>query len=244
MKFKLLTKGLAGIIFSSCFFVSNASASLITIGSLSGQDDGSTVITDTLNNREWLRWDVVDNLQYQETLNAIGTGGAYEGWSIATTIDMVMFSNALLASPLDFNDCQNIAGPSLRVCGTYDISNFHAMMGENYAYDSRFSFAFYLNEDEANDGKVVGHSRFDSNGFYLLDPQQYTIPESDLRHESEWGSNIALGLQSPSDVNVGFQLYRNLPSNQNPSASVPEPSTLAIFALSVFGLASRRFIKK
>ena len=62
-----------------------AQASTITVGSLTSADDGSTeVIVDTLNNREWLRWDVLADLTYAETLAATSSGGAYADFIIAT----------------------------------------------------------------------------------------------------------------------------------------------------------------
>jgi len=51
-----------------------ASATPITIGSLSSNDDGSTeVITDSLNGLEWLRRDVLADLTYSQTLAAISS---------------------------------------------------------------------------------------------------------------------------------------------------------------------------
>ena len=51
-------------------------ASPVTVGSLSSDDDGSTqIITDTYNNFEWLRWDVLADLNYTQTLAAIGSSG-------------------------------------------------------------------------------------------------------------------------------------------------------------------------
>ena len=68
----------------------------ITHGALTSNDDGSTeIIADSLNNYEWLRWDVLDTLTYAETLVAISTGGAYEGWQIAHNAEAQLFVDAL-----------------------------------------------------------------------------------------------------------------------------------------------------
>lgn len=73
-----------------------ASATPITVGALSSNDDGSTeIILDTLNDLEWLRWNVLSSLTYAQTLTAIGTGGSHEGWQIAHNAEAQLFINAL-----------------------------------------------------------------------------------------------------------------------------------------------------
>jgi hypothetical protein len=68
-----------------------------SFGALSSDNDGSTqVITDSLNNYEWLRWDVLSGLSYEETVAATSSGGQYEGWQFARSEQAQMFTNALL----------------------------------------------------------------------------------------------------------------------------------------------------
>jgi len=44
-------------------------AAIITIGSLSTETDGSSeIINGSLNNREWLRWDILAKLNYAQTV--------------------------------------------------------------------------------------------------------------------------------------------------------------------------------
>ena len=59
MKFRYLKEIFTGLILLSGSLATVANAGIITIGALSGNDDGTTVISDTLNNREWLRWDKI-----------------------------------------------------------------------------------------------------------------------------------------------------------------------------------------
>ena len=71
-------------------------ATPITVGALSSNDDGSTeVITDSLNNLEWLRFDVLADLTYAQTLAAIGAGGSHEGWQIAHNAEAAALEAAL-----------------------------------------------------------------------------------------------------------------------------------------------------
>ena len=92
MIIKMLKVALVGLILSVSGFTN---AGLITIGSLSSNDDGSTqIINDSLNEREWLRWDVLADLNYTQALAAT-TSGAYSDWTIATENDAIMFMTAL-----------------------------------------------------------------------------------------------------------------------------------------------------
>jgi hypothetical protein len=73
----------------------NGNAAIITRGYLTTNDDGSTnIITDSLNNVEYLRLDVLADLNYAQTLTVLATqdGG---GWSIANASDAIKFTNAL-----------------------------------------------------------------------------------------------------------------------------------------------------
>ena len=73
----------------------NTNAAAITHGALTTNDGGSNIITDTLNNYEWLRFDILAPLTYAEAVSVLGTqdGG---GWSIANTEHAIMFIDALL----------------------------------------------------------------------------------------------------------------------------------------------------
>ena len=91
---KQLKMIIAGLLFLSPLM---ANADPISIGALSSNDDGSTeVITDSLYDREWLRWDVVNGLTYAELQEAFDVGGAYEGWRIAGLDEMFDFFKGLV----------------------------------------------------------------------------------------------------------------------------------------------------
>jgi hypothetical protein len=70
---------------------------LITIGALTSNDDGSTsVISDTLNNLDWLRWDELADLTYAETLFQTSLVGHYLDWTIAGEKKLICFSTHYL----------------------------------------------------------------------------------------------------------------------------------------------------
>ena len=74
----------------------NVSAALVTHGYLSTNNDGSSnIITDSLNNVEYLRFDVLADLTYAQTLAVLDTqdGG---GWSIAGSADALSLATAVL----------------------------------------------------------------------------------------------------------------------------------------------------
>ena len=75
-----------------------AQASPVSFGALSSDDDGRTdIITDALNNLEWLRWDQDADLTYDQTRDLITTGArAGEGWAIADLGKAQAFTDALL----------------------------------------------------------------------------------------------------------------------------------------------------
>ena len=72
-----------------------ANAAVITHGNLT-TDDTTDYITDTSSGRTYKRFDTFD-LTYADTLAAVGTGGQYEGWSIATSTIADDFYGAALS---------------------------------------------------------------------------------------------------------------------------------------------------
>ena len=135
----MISKSIIGAM-GTCLAVSsfNVGAAIITHGSLTTNDDGSTnIITDTLNNNfEWLRFDVLAPLTYAETLATLGTqdGG---GWGIAGFTQATMFANALLS------DTTNLCTETVSTCG--NVSNWSdGDLGANF--DASADYAFYLTD--------------------------------------------------------------------------------------------------
>ena len=88
MNFKSSSLAVATCAFSVC-----VNAATVTQGFLSS-DDTTNIITDSLNNVEYLRLNVLADLNYAETLNILNTqdGG---GWSIASSSVAVDFATSL-----------------------------------------------------------------------------------------------------------------------------------------------------
>ncbi|NUQ61377.1 MAG: hypothetical protein HUU20_02745, partial [Pirellulales bacterium] len=69
------------------------------IGSMSRDVvSNSPYIIDSLNNREWLGWDVTKGLTYAQTVAATQAGGMFAGFSIARNNDAQLFVDALIGA--------------------------------------------------------------------------------------------------------------------------------------------------
>ena len=137
------------------FLGSTANAQVVTFGSLSSIDDGvNEIITDSLNDYEWLRWDELAHLNYEETRLAIGSGGAYEGWSIATHVEAQLFTDALLSGLT--NDCTATGYDICNNSAAVD-SDLETLTGENYAVVDGLSYAWFLNDAQngTNDAGLI-----------------------------------------------------------------------------------------
>ena len=138
-----------------------AQAAPVSFGSLSSNDDGSTeIISDALNNLEWLRWDVEADLTYQETVDLISTGArAGEGWAIADADKARAFTDALFGT----NPCSNATG--FANCGSGFATDFAGkLLGENYTTTS--NLAWFLNGPAEASGANVGYVQTLSGAFF------------------------------------------------------------------------------
>jgi hypothetical protein len=226
MKNKVNTKMLKAAFAGLILFVSGfANAGVITIGGLTLENVGDNYVTDHVNNVDYLRWDLVKNFKYNELLTALQPGNTYFGWKIASNGEANDFVNALLDGS---SSCDSIVENLFQFCTfPFSYTNFAELMGGFEDEDAPLNAAFFLSDngmlDEVGavivsgyrDGYVGKYNEFDS------------IANSDSF--SPGGSE--------SDTPYGFLLYRD-------AAEVHEPSTLAILALAMIGLASRRFKKQ
>lgn len=218
MKFKSINRLLIGLVLSLSCLVSSAQAGLITIGALTSNNDGSTtVINDTLNNLEWMRWNESANFNYAEALLQNTSG-----WTIAGANQVNLFLDAL------YNGISHGCSDNLEdflFCadsGSFSSEEYTALLGDSSTRGTSSIDAAWFYDDEITDGEA---------GFLNLSSgtsnQKYNTYGSIAKTEEH---------RLLSNETVGWLMYR--------TTSVPEPTTLAIFALGIIALASRRFKKQ
>ena len=218
MNINMIRKKLAGLLI--LLVSGTANAGLITIGGLTLENAGDSYVTDHVNNVDYLRWDQVKHLSFSELTTSLQTGNAYDGWEIASLGQANDFVNALLDGT---SGCNSSIG--FDVCSTsYTYTDFITLMGSSYDRNLSYTYAWFLSDNKF--GSEVGY--IEANVVRLSKSNEWSsFATSDTF--SSTGTNSALP--------IGFMLYRE-------HAEVPEPSTLAIFALGMIGLASRRFKKQ
>jgi len=207
---------------------STLNATPISIGSLTSNDDGSTeVITDSLNGLEWLRWDVLEDLTYEQTKTIISSGGAYQDWEIATDIEAQLFINALVGIP---NPCTitNNSG-----CGFDEYENgldqtYGRLVGDNYWLDSEYIFngaaigynyAWFESTSTTTD---VGH-------IYTVDYTEFNKPYKIVLKNNNGFSYERSDINSSSGTEPEHPISWLLFRDPAKIATIPEPSSLLLF---------------
>ena len=195
----------------------------ITVGAMARQD-GSTVIEDSLNNRQWLGWDVTRGLNYTQTLAATQAGGAFAGFRVAHSADAVLFVNGMLGLP---NGC---ATGLSALCVQTENRDFERLVGESfYDYRSRFS----ANYDYDYVWFLAGDGSTTTAGGIEIFTQDAGADRVTINHRL----NSIAGVDANLDRGVsptGWLLYRDTP------ASVPEPGSLALAGLALLAACTAR----
>jgi len=216
MKLKFLNITLMVVMLSASGLLNSANASIITHGNLTTDTD-SNVIIDTQTGRQYLRFDEFD-LTYAETLGATSTGGIYEEWNIATVSISDDFIQALFPTNLNNPCITDDVTPIGTECGI--ISNWvDDSLG--FSFNENWDYFAYLNNSLGLNN--IGLVQLVDNGV--------------VRDHEQWGSSTTLDEVNSLGDPVHLLLYKD-------GTEVPEPSTLAICALGVVGLALRRFNKQ
>jgi hypothetical protein len=223
MKYKLLNKVVITSVFIFSCVINSASAGLITIGALSSNDVNSTeVITDSLNNLEWLRWDQLKDKTHSELLVETAATGAYSGWNIAGVKQANWFLSALYNDASLGNCSINEGHQYCALNGSFTSKDYTSLLGDSFEVGKSSADAVWFYDDTLSDGKA---------GYLLLESGSLS------QKFNEFGTIAATEVDSlfTGDNSTGWLMYR--------STAVPEPRTLAIFALGVLGLSFRRFKK-
>ncbi|MBA6390262.1 PEP-CTERM sorting domain-containing protein [Colwellia sp. BRX10-3] len=218
MKFKYINRLVIGSVLSLSCLVSPAQAGLITIGALTSNNDGSTsVITDTLNNLEWMRWNESANFNYAEALLQNTSG-----WTIAGANQANLFLDALYNGIS--HGCSDNIDDSLFCAdsGSFSSEEYTALLGDSSTRGTSSIDAAWFYDDEITDGKA-GYLKLGSGTSNEKFNTYGTIAKTEVD-------------RLLSNETIGWLMYR--------TTTVPEPTTLTIFALGIIALASRRFKKQ
>jgi hypothetical protein len=224
---------------------------LIITLALTSTFSNAGLITDTNNNSfideatgiEWMDFGVNNQYTYNEVVSLLGEGLQFSGWRLPTEREALdLWYNAFQDFPSSFYT-------NYRRDGLYNDTYLHGgTLNSRYTYDGDPKPYFSPWDEE-----------FDAMGF-----------NSVWRAGTEQQQKISQGLFLNSEGNIATLKYTNIThANENDWVSsygatgqqnmlkgridtsysamlmkVPEPSTLAIFALGVMGLVSRRLKTK
>jgi len=194
------------------FSATAAAAATITHGTLSS-NDATNIITDTATGRQYTQFDAFNlSVADTEALIATGSGSAYEGWSVATSVEADEFIAAALgvaSTPCD--------GNVTTICGT--LSGWtDGDFGDSYitSYDY---FGFY----NTHAGHPIGLVEILYTGRVYSFDSWSSIPSLD-----------SYGIADPN-LSINLLLYQNV-------ADVPVPAAglLLLSALGGIGVLRRR----
>lgn len=209
-------------------YIKNATIALImTISSFVGVAN-ATLITD-LTERDWmvpgdkaLTYDRSTGLEWLDITETLGNSileteaeSFFGDFRWATNVDIEnLFDSVIVGSGLRGNNDSAAHDAALR---------FHELFGEWDTTTSIQTQALSRGSVSTTGGYGLGFVRSDAAGNATV---------GDPLHNCCWN-------EAQSSIAIGAWLVRM--SNTPTILPVPEPSTIAIFALGMFGLASRRF---
>lgn len=213
-------------------FSMTASAGLINTTENSFIDENSSL--------EWMDFGVNNTDTYDFVSSQLGAGQAYEGWRLAT-IDEVynMYSNTFLGLAADNVNFLDSVGRSTVIDGRnesvsvldsiFEIMGYNTQRRQGTPFEIRYASGLFQGDEGLSLFKthdVVGsfEKRFAGDQVSFYDHADFDY------------------LSNNSNLEYSTMLVKNI--NSEATTSVPEPSTLAIFTLGIFGLASRKFTKK
>ncbi|WP_259366457.1 MULTISPECIES: PEP-CTERM sorting domain-containing protein [unclassified Colwellia] len=217
MKFKVLRTAITGLIFSVSCFLNIANAGLITKDYVALNDGLITI--DTTSNQEWLDVSIFVGMNLQLLSGTNQWSDA--GFRLASTVEIFnLYKNAGILYINDYNNIYDLGdSSSANAASQLASQRLYNMLGGSPANFGGRSDIHGLQSDADNDGNAY-LARLQTSGRAAINTNGDSWGVTYTRHEA-----------------VGAFFVRDI-------TDVPEPSTLAIFALGMIGLASRRFKKQ
>jgi hypothetical protein len=208
-----------------------ATAAFVVILSLQITPVSAALITDTatIGNKDWAHVNLFSNLSWNQLntqcpAGVCGSSSTLNGW------DMDGWSWASIDEIKTL--FQTITGQISGITGTYYLAEVGSSWGSQYAnlfggidYGNGIITVGGLGSTQRNAGNAI---------FSSLQEAVNPAGADFLRSNANWFSK---------DLRAGFSgawMYRSAAN----TVAVPEPSTLAILALGLIGLAARRFKKQ
>lgn len=223
MKCKFLKAVIAGLTLSGSSF---ANATLLTLNGYTLDTETSIV---SKGNIEYLQWSVTTSNSIESALNLY----ADDGWSLVSNLLMSeIFTDFGFNSTNNENESVTTKGNYTSDTDTTNYDHFIQLFGLTFTWAGTDGMG--LGVDGFERTSALFGADMDGDGFYnsASVSSDYTSYSTELESSAELSADGNHNHTKASRDLVGIALMR---------IQVPEPSTLAIFALGIVGLASRRF---
>jgi hypothetical protein len=238
MKFKFLKVTIVGLMLSVSGF---ASAVMITHNGYTLNTDTNIVTT---GSTEWLKW---TETAYERDIYQSYLDYKMAGWEFATNAQMARLLNDFNFG-VTFDDDPNTGQrATLNDAGIVDenspIRMFFELFGVQVYNSTQLdveipvsSITAVFGDNYTNRGQYLNSVRLTEGHYY-----KFYTDELDLTTDGYTSSSAYMGAADGYDL---FGTHSTIFALVRPVSQVPEPSTLAIFALGIMGLALRRFKKQ
>jgi len=195
---------------------------------------------DETSKLEWMDFGINNTDTYDYVAGQLGAGQAYEGWRLATRDEVYdMYANTFLVldadvvSPLDSIGRSTVAdgrNESVSVLDSiFDIMGYNTLRQEGSPFELRWATGLFQGGD--------GLSLFQTYNVVGSFEQKFSNDSVNFYNHRNFDS-----YSDSTSLVYSTMLIKN--DTLGNATTVPEPSTMAIFALGMIGLASRKFKKQ